>query len=164
VIGRYGTRRARRGCHAGDGRVGIRPRRCSGCTKFPLTPVCLSTFFFPSRVLNNLSFYSSDVDYDPSKEARAARKTRIAKNEGQRLKNLARSQHGQASTAIAPVTKSPSARTQSERKGEIQRTLVMSRASTASMGKFDRMLEGEKKPRGVKRKVMSIQSSSCHVS
>lgn len=29
----------------------------------------------------------------------------------------------------------------------------MTRASTASMGKFDRMLQGEKKPRGVKRKV-----------
>jgi len=39
VIGRYGTTRAKRGYRAGDGRAGIRPRRPSGCTKFPLTPV-----------------------------------------------------------------------------------------------------------------------------
>ena len=95
------------------------------------------------------------MDHDPSKEARAARKARISKNEQQRLKNLSRSQHGPAATA----TSAPSVRTLPERKGEIQRSLAMTRASTASMGKFDRMLQGEKKPRGVKRKV-SVQSSS----
>jgi regulator of ribosome biosynthesis len=89
------------------------------------------------------------VDHDPSKEARAARKARVAKNEQQRMKNLARSQHGKAATA----TGAPEVRTLSERKGEIDRSLAMTRASTASMGKFDRMLQGEKKPRGVKRKV-----------
>jgi hypothetical protein len=46
VIGRYGTRRAKRGYRAGDGRAGTRPRRPSGCTKFPPTPVRLSTIFF----------------------------------------------------------------------------------------------------------------------
>jgi len=93
------------------------------------------------------------VGYDPSKEARAARKAHMAKNEQQHLKNLARSQRGQASTATA-TTKAPGAL--SERKGVIERTLAMTRASTASMGKFDRMLGGEKKPRGVKRKVKRI--------
>ncbi len=103
------------------------------------------------------------MDYDPSKEARAARKVHMAKNEQQHLKNLARSQRGQASTVTATTTKAPGSL--SERKGEIARTLVMTRSSTASMGKFDRMLEGEKKPRGVKRKVKRIphstMSSSC---
>ena len=89
------------------------------------------------------------MDHDPSKEARATRKAHMAKNEQQRLKNLARSQHGQATTTKTPGTLS-------ERKGEIERTLAMTRGSTASMGKFDRMLEGEKKPRGVKRKVKRI--------
>jgi regulator of ribosome biosynthesis len=98
------------------------------------------------------------VDHDPSKEARAARKALMAKNEQQRLKNLARSQRGQALTAAATTTKAPSAL--SGRKEDIQRTLVMTRGSTASMGKFDRMLEGEKKPRGVKRKVKRISHSS----
>jgi hypothetical protein len=106
----------------------------------------------------------SDVDYNPSKEARAARKAHMAKNEQQHLKNLARSQHGQASTATATTTKAPGALF--ERKGEIQRTLAMTRTSTASMGKFDRVLEGEKKTRGVKRKVKRVPhgtTSSSHV-
>jgi regulator of ribosome biosynthesis len=103
----------------------------------------------------------SDVDHDPSKEARAARKAHMAKNEQQRLKNLARSQRGQASAAAATTTKPPGAL--SERKGDIQRTLVMTRGSTASMGKFDRMLEGEKKPRGVKRKVKRIPHNTTYV-
>jgi regulator of ribosome biosynthesis len=104
------------------------------------------------------------VDYDPSKEARATRKAHMAKNEQQRLKNLARSQYGQAPTATTTTTKAPGAL--SERRGEIHRTLAMTRASTASMGKFDRMLEGEKKPRGGKRKVKHIPhstTSSSHV-
>lgn len=88
------------------------------------------------------------MDHDPSKEARAERKARVAKNEQQRMKNLARSQHGQAATATTTGV-----HTLSKRKGEIERSLAMTRASTASMGKFDRKLEGEKKPRGVKRKV-----------
>jgi regulator of ribosome biosynthesis len=128
--------------------------------KFLLTPVRLSTNFFSLGVLNNLWFWLSDVGYDPSKEARAARKAHMAKNEQQHLKNLARSQRGQASTATAPGALS-------ERKGVIERTLAMTRASTASMGKFDRTLEGEKKPRGVKHKVKRIPhsctTSSSHV-
>ncbi|KAI0273897.1 RRS1-domain-containing protein [Russula aff. rugulosa BPL654] len=100
---------------------------------------------------------NADVDHDPSKEARAARKAHMAKNEQQRLKNLARSQHGQPSTATATTTKAPGAL--SERKGEIARTLAMTRSSTASMGKFDRMLEGEKKPRGGKRKFEPTERS-----
>lgn len=85
----------------------------------------------------------------------------MTKNEQQHLKNLARSQHGQAPTAAATTTKAPGAL--SERKGEIDRTLAMTRTSTASMGKFDRMLEGEKKPRGVKRKVPHSTTSFYHV-
>ena len=41
-----------------------------------------------------------------------------------------------------------------QRKGEIDRTLASTRISTASMGKFDKKLEGDKKMRGVKRKVI----------
>jgi regulator of ribosome biosynthesis len=95
----------------------------------------------------------SDVEHDPSKEARAARKAHMAKNEQQRLNNLARSQRGQATTTKAPGALS-------KRKGDIERTLAMTRASTASLGKFDRMLEGEKKPRGGKRKVKRLPHST----
>jgi|SRR5712671_1242820 len=45
VIKKCGTKRARRGWHAGAGRARIRPKRRSGCTRFPPTPVRPSTFF-----------------------------------------------------------------------------------------------------------------------
>ena len=45
-----------------------------------------------------------------------------------------------------------------QRKTEINRTLATSRVSTASMGRFDKTLEGEKKLKGVKRKVRSSLS------
>lgn len=79
-----------------------------------------------------------DVDHNPQLEARKERKERVAKNEKQRLANLAR------------ASGTPS---QASRKEDIDRTLATSRSSTASMGKFDKKLEGEKKLRGVKRKV-----------
>ena len=63
----------------------------------------------------------------------------MAKNERQRLQNAARSQEAAAS--------------REKRKGEIEKTMAATRVSTASMGRFDRKLEGEKKLRGVKRKV-----------
>jgi len=79
-----------------------------------------------------------DADYDPVKVARDERKARVAKNEKKKLGNQARA--------------APSEREQ--RKKEIDTTLATTRISTASMGKFDKKLEGEKKMRGVKRKVI----------
>jgi regulator of ribosome biosynthesis len=78
------------------------------------------------------------MDYDLAKEARAKRKERMAKNERQHMQNLGTG----------------------ARKSGIDRTLATTRTSTASMGKFDRVLEGEKKLRGVKRKVPSPPFSS----
>jgi len=92
---------------------------------------------------------SSDVDYDPVKVARDARTSRVAKNERQRLQNIARAQAASSE--------------REERKKDLERTLASTRTSTASMGKFDRKLEGEKKLRGVKRKVNLVGSLlSCH--
>ena len=64
------------------------------------------------------------------------RKERIAKNERQHTQNLAKVGAGTGA-----------------RKRDIDRTLAMTQTSTASMGKFDRVLDGEKKLRRVKRKV-----------
>ena len=80
----------------------------------------------------------TEIDADPEKELREARKSRVAKNERQRLQNQAR--------AAAESERA-------QRKTELERTLASTRISTASMGKFDRKLEGEKKIKGVKRKV-----------
>jgi regulator of ribosome biosynthesis len=81
-----------------------------------------------------------DADFDPVKKARDERKARVAKNDRQRLQNAAR--------AV------PSER--EERKRSIDETLATTRISTASMGRFDKKLEGEKKMKGVKRKVRQI--------
>jgi len=63
----------------------------------------------------------------------------VAKNERQRSQNTAR-------------TQGPSGGRE-ERKKDIEKTLATTRISTASLGKFDKKLDGEKKLRGVKRKV-----------
>ncbi|EMD40436.1 hypothetical protein CERSUDRAFT_148443 [Gelatoporia subvermispora B] len=96
---------------------------------------------------------NADIDHDPSKVARDERKARVAKNEKQRLANLSRAQQSSSSsTAPAPLV---------ERKKQIDRTLAMTRKSTASMGKFDKTLEGEKKPKGMKRKFDATEVSAA---
>lgn len=84
---------------------------------------------------------NADADYDLAKEARVKRKERIAKNERQQMQNA--TQAAGAGTGT--------------RKRDIDRTLAMTRTSTASMGKFDRVLDGEKKLHGVKRKFDPIE-------
>ena len=69
----------------------------------------------------------------------------MAKNERQHTQNLAKAGAGTGA-----------------RKRDIDRTLAMTRMSTASMGKFDRVLDGEKKLRGVKRKVRDPASLVPH--
>jgi len=97
--------------------------------------------------MNTHAKVQQDVDHDPSKIARAERKTRVAKNERRMTQNIARAQ---GETAVAgPLPRE-------QRKKEINRTLATSRVSTASMGRFDKVLEGEKKLKGVKRKVCSL--------
>ncbi|KAF8639976.1 hypothetical protein AX17_001223 [Amanita inopinata Kibby_2008] len=86
--------------------------------------------------------HNADIDHDPRKIARDERKAKIAKNEKQRQQNL-----GRAAGAHP-------------RKREIERELAQSRISTASMGRFDKQLEGEKKPRGVKRKFNPAEVSA----
>jgi regulator of ribosome biosynthesis len=85
------------------------------------------------------------VDHDPIKAARDARTSRVAKNERQRLQNNARTQ-----TAAGD---------REERKKDIEKTLAATRISTASMGRFDKKLDGEKKLRGVKRKFEATETS-----
>ena len=85
-----------------------------------------------------------DVDFDPRKAARDERKERIAKNEQKHQQNTTRTTgNASASSNSNPLQ---------NRKSEIERTLATTRMSTASLGKFDKQLDGEKKLRGVKRK------------
>lgn len=71
----------------------------------------------------------------------------MAKNERQHKQNLARAEVESSSTSKNGVA------LQSERKRDIDRTLATTRVSTASMGRFDQKLVGEKPLKGVKRKV-----------
>ncbi|KZW04373.1 RRS1-domain-containing protein [Exidia glandulosa HHB12029] len=87
---------------------------------------------------------NAPADFDPAKESRDKRKERVAKNDKQRDQNLARAQ----GTSL------------SEKKKEIERASAMARVSTASMGKFDKKLEGESKIRGQKRKFDSNEMST----
>ena len=63
---------------------------------------------------------------------------RISENEKKHQQNIARAAGGP----------------RQERKMEIEKTLATTKLSTASMGRFDKRLDGEKKTRGVKRKVL----------
>ncbi|TBU47252.1 RRS1-domain-containing protein [Dichomitus squalens] len=89
---------------------------------------------------------NADVDFDPAKAARDERKARVAKNEKQRSANLARAAAAGSSS--------------DDRKKTIDRTLAVTRTSTASLGKFDRKLDGEKPLKGVKRKFEPTETSA----
>ncbi|KZT42979.1 RRS1-domain-containing protein [Sistotremastrum suecicum HHB10207 ss-3] len=91
---------------------------------------------------------NADVDFDPAKDAKTKRKEVIAKNTKQRDANLARAQK-----AADP---------KESRKKEIESTLQSTRKSTASMGKFDKKLDGEKKIRGIKRKFEPAEVSAAN--
>jgi len=85
---------------------------------------------------------NAEVDYDAAKVARDERRTRVAKNEKQHLQNVQRAE-----------------KSANPRVSEIDKTLATTRGSTASMGKFDTKLVGEKKLRGVKRKFEANEQS-----
>jgi len=97
---------------------------------------------------------SKDADYDPVAEARAERKQRKLRNEAQRLKNVQRSAPKPSS---APA---PSSDPRTGRKAELDRELRATRASTASMGKFDKVLDGDTSKRGFKRKFDANEQSA----
>lgn len=85
----------------------------------------------------------------------------MAKNERQQQQNIARAQ--KADGAAAASTSTPNPPPNAQRKREIDRTLATTRMSTASMGKFDKKLDGEKKLKGVKRKVRFLFAVHCVV-
>lgn len=109
-------------------------------------------------------------DDDPILTARKERKDRIAKNKRQQERNaaeataqLAIGSAGKATRDSAQVGSSLSQAQKKQlreaRKQELERSLLVSKQATASMGKFDQKIEGEPKVKGVKRKVCSLPSS-----
>lgn len=116
---------------------------------------------------------NADDDFNPVSALKKARKEKSLHNKGQQLKNIARANAAaskQASSALESsnlVTKPSTGtngtmitdagakkRAQRERKiAQLDAEVKRGRASTASMGRFDKQLEGEAKEKGVKRKV-----------
>lgn len=99
----------------------------------------------------------SDDDYDPSKAMKAERKKRKLANEAQRLRNVARATAAEAKSKAdksgsGSSLVSPALQSKAQRKAQLEASSLRARASTASMGRFDKQLTGEeRKPRGQKR-------------
>jgi len=96
---------------------------------------------------------TADDDFRPDREAARERKERRQKNEAQHQRNLARNAAQQASGASASHSELGSglASSRARRRAELEAELLRARGSTASLGRFDKQLTGEGKPRGVKR-------------
>lgn len=90
-------------------------------------------------------------DYDPSKAMKAERKKRRLANDAQRLRNESRNAKASASAATTGLDNKALQRTQ--RKAELEASVLRGRASTASMGRFDSYLKGEstRAPKGTRR-------------
>ncbi|KAJ2078476.1 Rhodanese- sulfurtransferase [Coemansia sp. RSA 988] len=84
---------------------------------------------------------NADPEKDQFQVPREEKKERINKNQRRQQRNL---EEG----AMSEKRKNP----QQMRKRELQKALVLSKSSTASLGKFDEKLEGEPKIKGLKRK------------
>jgi len=103
-----------------------------------------------------------DADHDPIATARKERKDRIDKNKRQNLRNTAEALAANPTSTTSASSTRPGVSTLSQaqkktlreaRKDELDRSMALSRTATASMGKFDKKIEGEPKIKGVKRKV-----------
>lgn len=108
---------------------------------------------------------TADVTADPRHAARAERKARVAKNERQHARNVADAENAKAAPvpiagrppkgatgANAMPTQGEKAKARTQRKAELERSMLVSKTSTASLGKFDKKIEGEPRARGMKRK------------
>ncbi|WFD45672.1 Rhodanese- sulfurtransferase [Malassezia furfur] len=97
----------------------------------------------------------AEDDYRPDKEAAKKRKEARKKNEVQHQRNLARAEGAAASAPAAPAKKAGALGSgiaaRAARRAELEADVLRAKGSTASMGRFDKTLEGEAKPRGVKR-------------
>lgn len=105
---------------------------------------------------------SKGDDFDPAKEAKRARRQRTVQNEAQRLRNVARAEQSSARAAPSvnkgqteyhtPQAAAKRRAERDERAKQLDQDVRRGKISTASMGKFDRALQGEEKQKGLKRK------------
>ena len=113
-------------------------------------------------------------DHNPIAAARAERTARKLSNEARRARNVARATGAPTSTVAAAhaaaanglgggAAGEAAAKRKADReqkKAQLDADVRRAKVSTASMGKFDKRLEGETKEKGVKRKV-SASVAAC---
>jgi len=87
---------------------------------------------------------NADPMEDQFAKRKELKKGRVSKNEKHRLKNLEHS--------IITATGKDVKAAKEEKKTLLEREIVLAKVSTASMGRFDKKVEGEPKIKGVKRK------------
>ncbi|PVU84965.1 hypothetical protein BB559_007276 [Furculomyces boomerangus] len=89
-------------------------------------------------------------DHDVRKDMENKRKERVEKNTKRRTRNM---EEAAAGTAVGKNSKA-------FRKAQLKQTIILSKTSTASLGKFDKKLEGEPKIKRAKRKTESVTRSA----
>lgn len=111
------------------------------------------TVGFFSSFASTVADGDAEADKDPAKTARGERKARIAKNTKQNTANIAAaSANIAAASASVTAARATAAAERATRKEELNRNMLISKTSTASLGKFDNKIQGEPKARGMKRK------------
>lgn len=98
-----------------------------------------------------------DADHDPIVKLRKERKDRVDKNQRQQERNQAQAaqttQAAKQRTGVSTLSQHQKKELRDSRKKELERSMLISKTATASMGKFDKKIEGEPKVKGIKRKV-----------
>ena len=104
----------------------------------------------------NVKFLIDD-DYNPAAAIKGARKQRTLKNVQQQLKNAGTTNSIQERQKADAAAKREQ---KSQQKADLEKSLHRSKVSTASMGKFDKKLEGEPKLKGQKRKFNPVTDTA----
>ncbi|KAJ2160466.1 Rhodanese- sulfurtransferase [Coemansia sp. RSA 552] len=94
---------------------------------------------------------NADQYQDQYKARREEKKERVDKNQRRQRRNQEEAAASDMGLKLKP---------QQLRKRELQRALVMSKGSTASLGRFDEKLQGEPKVKGLKRKFDPLVASA----
>merc|ERR1711962_1235201 len=97
--------------------------------------------------------YKEGDDQDPREKAIEEKREKVAKNELQRLRNIARAKK----TKVPGVGLTPMVPTESQRSDDLKKASALAKTSTASLGKFQEKLPSAlakkvKTPQGKKRK------------
>ncbi len=140
----YGMKSDKSGYRGTEGEERIERVKINGYMRLKRGTVRLFLYIYMLSVL------TLDADHDPAATARKERKARIAKNEAQHAANVAKA--SQLTPNEVQAAREAKTSIREKRKKELERGLLISKTATASMGKFDKKIEGEPKVKGVKRK------------